>query len=310
MATNAYIHQVLPGEQGGALLFVLHGTGGDERQLLGLGRDLLPDATVVGARGAGSENGAARVFRRAAAGGYDMDDLARAAAKLAGFVRAHVAALAPSAVYALGYSNGANVLAATLFAEPDLFDRAVLMHPLIPFEPEVSGSLAGRAILVTAGRHDPICPPTLTSRLEAYLRAFGADVEVVWHPGAHEVRTEEIEAARAFLHPAAGGSGEKRQAMSETFDIRLEEGDSKGRYVVDGPDGSVAEMTFTKVGSKQVIIDHTGVPDIFRGKGVGALLVARAVEDARAAGKTIIPLCPFAAAQFRRHPEWADVLKK
>jgi predicted GNAT family acetyltransferase len=98
--------------------------------------------------------------------------------------------------------------------------------------------------------------------------------------------------------------------MSETFDIRLEEGETKGRYVVDAPDGSVAEMTFTKVGARQVIIDHTGVPDAFRGKGVGVLLVARAVEDARAAGKTIIPLCPFAAAQFRRHPEWADVLKK
>ena len=98
--------------------------------------------------------------------------------------------------------------------------------------------------------------------------------------------------------------------MSETFDIRLEEGETKGRYVVDAPDGSVAEMTFTKVGARQVIIDHTGVPDAFRGKGVGVLLVARAVEDARAAGKTIIPLCPFAAAQFRRHPEWVDVLKK
>jgi predicted GNAT family acetyltransferase len=98
--------------------------------------------------------------------------------------------------------------------------------------------------------------------------------------------------------------------MSETFDIRLEEGETKGRYVVDAPDGSVADMTFTKVGARQVIIDHTGVPDAFRGKGVGVLLVARAVEDARAAGKTIIPLCPFAAAQFRRHPEWADVLKK
>lgn len=98
--------------------------------------------------------------------------------------------------------------------------------------------------------------------------------------------------------------------MSEAFDIRLEEGETKGRYVVDAPDGSAAEMTFTRVGSRQVIIDHTGVPDAFRGKGVGVLLVARAVEDARAAGKTIIPLCPFAAAQFRHHPEWADVLKK
>lgn len=97
--------------------------------------------------------------------------------------------------------------------------------------------------------------------------------------------------------------------MSETFDIRLEEGDSKGRYVVDAPDGSVAEMTFTKVGARQLIIDHTGVPDAFRGKGVGAALVARAVADFRAQGKKVMPLCPFAAAQFRRHPEWADLLQ-
>ena len=79
---------------------------------------------------------------------------------------------------------------------------------------------------------------------------------------------------------------------------------------IAGPDGVEAEMTFTKVGAHQLIIDHTGVPDVFRGQGVGLRLVSRAVEDARAAGKTIIPLCPFAAAQFRRHPEWADVLKK
>lgn len=92
-------------------------------------------------------------------------------------------------------------------------------------------------------------------------------------------------------------------------DIILEDHGSKGRYVVRGEDGAEAEMTFTRVGERQIIIDHTLVPDAFRGQGVGLKLVTRAVEDARAAGKTIIPLCPFAAAQFRRHPEWADVLK-
>lgn len=92
--------------------------------------------------------------------------------------------------------------------------------------------------------------------------------------------------------------------------IEREDNETKGRYVVRGMDGAEAEMTFTKLGEQQLIIDHTEVPDAFRGQGVGARLVARAVEDARAAGKTIIPLCPFAAAQFRRHPEWADVLKK
>lgn len=93
-------------------------------------------------------------------------------------------------------------------------------------------------------------------------------------------------------------------------DIQLEESDSKGRYVLTGAGEAVAELTFSKVGIQMIIIDHTGVPDALRGQGAGLLLVTRAVEDARVAGKKIIPLCPFAAAQFKRHPEWADVLKR
>ncbi|MEP9372920.1 GNAT family N-acetyltransferase [Mesorhizobium sp. KR1-2] len=99
--------------------------------------------------------------------------------------------------------------------------------------------------------------------------------------------------------------------MSEntTAGIELEENGSKGRYVLRGPDGAEAEMTFTRIGEHRIIIDHTGVPDAFRGQGAGLRLVTRAVEDARASGVKIIPLCPFAASQFRRHPEWADVLE-
>jgi predicted GNAT family acetyltransferase len=91
--------------------------------------------------------------------------------------------------------------------------------------------------------------------------------------------------------------------------IELEDNGSKGRYFLRAPTGEEAEMTFTRIGEHQIIIDHTEVPEIFRGQGAGVRLVTRAVEDARAAGKKIIPLCPFAAAQFRRHQEWADVLK-
>ncbi|MEO5325406.1 GNAT family N-acetyltransferase [Mesorhizobium sp. CC13] len=91
--------------------------------------------------------------------------------------------------------------------------------------------------------------------------------------------------------------------------IELEDRGTKGRYVIRGSGGAEAEMTFTTVSEHLFIIDHTEVPDAFRGQGAGLRLVTRAVEDARAFGKKIIPLCPFAAAQFRRHPEWADVLK-
>jgi phospholipase/carboxylesterase len=199
MTADSYIHKVLPGAPGAPLLFVLHGTGGDENQLAALGRELAPAATIVSPRGDVSEFGAARFFRRTGEGVYDMADLARASAKMADFMTAHVAAARPSAVLGLGYSNGANILAATLFAAPALFDAVVLMHPLIPFQPEVKGSLTGKRMLVTAGRRDPICPPELTARLEAWLRADGADVTLDWHEGGHELRPNEIEAARRFL---------------------------------------------------------------------------------------------------------------
>jgi predicted GNAT family acetyltransferase len=96
----------------------------------------------------------------------------------------------------------------------------------------------------------------------------------------------------------------------ELLEIHLEDTGSKGHYYLRSPAGDVAEMTFTKIGEHQLIIDHTDVPDAFRGQGAGLRLVTRAVDDARAAGKKIIPLCPFANAQFRKHPEWADVLKR
>lgn len=205
MSKDAYTYKVLPGSPGGPLVFVFHGTGGDENQLLSLGRDLSPQATIISPRGDVAEHGAARFFRRTGEGVYDMGDLARATDKMAGFIRAHIEAAKPSSVFGLGYSNGANILASVVFAAPAMFDATALMHPLIPFEPEINGSLAGRHILVTSGRRDPICPPNLTTRLEAYLRADGADVKVEWHEGGHEVRPNEIEAARRLFAGATQG---------------------------------------------------------------------------------------------------------
>ncbi|CAI2932865.1 alpha/beta hydrolase [Aminobacter niigataensis] len=199
MSKDAYIHKLLPGNPGSPLVFAFHGTGGDENQLIGFAGELVPGATVVSPRGDVSEMGATRFFRRTGEGVYDMDDLARATAKMAGFVKAHIEAEKPSAVYALGYSNGANILASVLFAAPDVFNATALMHPLIPFAPDVKGSLTGRRVLITAGRRDPICPPDITSRLDSYLRDAGADVRLEWHEGGHEVRPNEIEAAKQFF---------------------------------------------------------------------------------------------------------------
>jgi phospholipase/carboxylesterase len=194
-----YVHRLKPGAQGKPILFVFHGTGGDENQFHEFGAGLMPEATIVSPRGDVSEYGAARFFKRTGEGVYDMADLARATGKMAGFIRAMKEAKDASEVAALGYSNGANILANVLFEHPDLVDRAVLMHPLIPFTPGPQPGLKGRKVLITAGQRDPICPAPLTLSLAEYLNRQGAGVTVEWHAGGHDVRSTEIEAIGRFL---------------------------------------------------------------------------------------------------------------
>lgn len=184
---------------GSPLLVLLHGTGGDEHDLIGLGRQLMPRAHLVSPRGDVLEGGAPRFFRRLGMGIYDMDDLQRATEKMAEFIRATVARVRPGSVAALGYSNGANILASVLFTTPELVDRAVLMHPLIPFVPPPQPLLRGGSVLLTAGRRDPIAPVPATQALADYLAAQGAGVELVWHDGGHDVRPSEVAAAKTFL---------------------------------------------------------------------------------------------------------------
>lgn len=197
MSETLCIHAVSPGAPGGTLAFAFHGTGGDERQLVPLLRDLLPAATIVAPRGDVSEAGAARFFRRKAEGVYDMADLARATARMAAFVEAEIAARAPARVVGLGYSNGANILASLIFARGSLFDDAVLMHPLIAWEPD-PGPVATR-VLITAGERDPICPPPLTRQLAGWFETQGAPTETAWHAGGHGIEPPEIAAAARFL---------------------------------------------------------------------------------------------------------------
>jgi phospholipase/carboxylesterase len=188
---------------GAPLLFLFHGTGGDETDLIDLGKQLLPDAHLIAPRGDVSEGGALRFFKRAGEGVYDMADLARATSKMTAFIGGHVERLAPSSVSALGYSNGANILASVLFDDPRRIDRAVLMHPLIPFEPIAQPGLEGRDVLITAGRRDPISPGALTERLSEYFAAQGARTTVSWHEGGHELRREELLAVQQFLSSSA-----------------------------------------------------------------------------------------------------------
>ncbi|RVG81162.1 alpha/beta hydrolase [Sinorhizobium meliloti] len=198
MVDHGYVHKLKAGRPGGPILFVLHGTGGDENQFFGFGAQLLPEATVVSPRGDVSEHGAARFFRRTGEGVYDMADLARATEKMAGFVKALAGEHDASEIIGLGYSNGANILANVLIEE-GVFDKAVLMHPLIPFRPKDNPALAGRKILITAGERDPICPAPMTQALGDYFTKQKATVEFEWHSGGHDIRQNEIGAIEAFL---------------------------------------------------------------------------------------------------------------
>jgi phospholipase/carboxylesterase len=191
-----------PATEGAPLIFAFHGTGGDEHQFFGFVREIAPGAGVISPRGDVTEMGAARFFRRSGEGVYDMADLARATARMAGFVAAHKAAHPTAPIYGFGYSNGANILASVVMARPDLFDRVGLLHPLIPWQPAPVAGLAGRRVLITAGRNDPICPWPLSQRLIDWFGAEGALVTTDIHPGGHELRPAEAEALRHLLTAA------------------------------------------------------------------------------------------------------------
>ncbi|MEL6586838.1 MAG: alpha/beta hydrolase [Pseudomonadota bacterium] len=205
MTNMPYFDRTTAPAPGGPLLVALHGTGGDEHQFFDMARTLMPGAGVISPRGDVLEGHAARFFRRTAEGVYDMDDLARATAKMAGYVHGFKSKYPGAPVFGFGYSNGANILAATLFAHPGVFDRAALLHPLVPWRP-APVDLAGTDILVTAGRRDPIGPWPMTQALLGTLRHMGAHVTTEIHDGGHELRQTEFDRLGAWLRaktPAA-----------------------------------------------------------------------------------------------------------
>ena len=187
------------GQAGRPLVFTFHGTGGSADQFHALADAIVPGAHVISPQGDVSEQGAARFFRRTGEGVYDMDDLARRRAAMRDFIAGQIARLKPAAVFGLGYSNGANILAAVMLDGPRLFDRAALLHPLIPWVPAANPALSGTDILITAGRRDPICPPALTQQLGDSLSAMGADVTLSWHPGGHEIDRTEVQAIESLF---------------------------------------------------------------------------------------------------------------
>jgi phospholipase/carboxylesterase len=195
-----FIHVFVPGSSGRTLL-LLHGTGGNEHDLIPLGRTLDPAGNLLSPRGKVLENGMPRFFRRLAEGVFDLQDLKRRTHELADFVAAAAQhyGFDPHKVIAVGYSNGANVAAGLLLLRSEALRAAVLFRPMVPLEPETPPDLAGVQVRIAAGNHDPIVPTAETQRLVTLLRGAGADVAVCFANAGHGLTPAEIEAATRWL---------------------------------------------------------------------------------------------------------------
>ncbi|WP_160122469.1 alpha/beta hydrolase [Rhodovarius lipocyclicus] len=175
--TTDFIHVYEPGTDAARPpLLLLHGTGGDERDLLPLGRLVAPGAALLSPRGRVLEHGMPRFFRRLAEGVFDEDDLRLRSDELAGFIRAARARHGLAAPVALGFSNGANIAAALLLRHPGLLAGAALLRAMVPFAQPPAADLSGTPVLLLSGVSDPIVPAANSARLAALLRADGAAV--------------------------------------------------------------------------------------------------------------------------------------
>jgi len=195
-------HRYLPGDdETGTTLLLLHGTGGNEEDLIPLGQELLPGAAILSPRGKVSEYGAPRFFRRLAEGVFDHEDLLFRTHELAGFVEAAADEYGfdPSRIVAVGYSNGANVAASTILLHPGLLRAAVLFRAMVPFEPEVTPDLSGMPVFMAAGRMDRMIPQDNTQRLADILTEAGADVDLRWRNVGHPLTYEEVGEAQQWL---------------------------------------------------------------------------------------------------------------
>ncbi len=206
---KTFTHQFVPAEgPSETTLVLLHGTGGDERDLLPLGRSLHPTAALLSPRGRVLEGSMPRFFRRFAEGRFDLDDVRVRAGELAGFLddAASTYGLARGRMVAVGYSNGANIAHATMLLHPQAFAGAALFHAQFVLAPDPLPSLAGRAVFLAAGETDPIVPIGEARLLADTLAAAGADVTPFWAPGGHALTREDASRARQWLNSAGFAS--------------------------------------------------------------------------------------------------------
>ena len=201
-ALNTYVHRYLaPQGDDRRTLLLLHGTGGDENDLIQLGQMLAPDAGLLSPRGTVSENGAARFFRRLAEGVFDIPDLHARTKDLVAFIAAAAKhyQFDPNQVIAAGFSNGANIATSVLLSAPDALAGAILFRPMVPFIPEAPISLAGKRVFIGAGETDAIVPKTHPDRLAELLRVLGADVTLKWQPTGHALSRPDVSAAYEWM---------------------------------------------------------------------------------------------------------------
>ena len=204
-----FAHNYLPGEADGpgVTLLLLHGTGGNEDDLIPLGKQLLPEAAILSPRGQVSEHGAPRFFRRLAEGVFDHEDLVFRTHELADFVdkAAEEYGFDREKLVAVGYSNGANIAASLMLLHPDLLRAAVLFRAMVPFEPEETPDLSGMPVFLAAGRRDTMIAPDNTERLAEILQKAGADLDLRWKNVGHPLTYEELEEAKDWLSKTALG---------------------------------------------------------------------------------------------------------
>lgn len=205
MAAQAlsYQHVFLPGtDPSAAPLLLLHGTGGNERDLIPLAQKLSPGSALLSPRGDVNEHGQLRFFRRFAEGVFDLEDVEKRTHNLAALINeaARHYAFDTQRLIAMGYSNGANIAATLLLLHPASLGGAVLLRPMIVLDrPGASGSLNGKRILISSGSNDPIVPNDHPSRLAANFKSAGAEVELLMHESGHGLSAADITVAKNFF---------------------------------------------------------------------------------------------------------------
>jgi phospholipase/carboxylesterase len=200
MTDPGFIHRFIPATQPGRpALLLLHGTGGDENDLLALGAKLSPGSALLSPRGKVLENGMPRFFRRLAEGVFDLEDLKTRTAELGDFIAAARTDYGIEAPIAVGFSNGANIAASLLLTRPDVLAGAVLLRALLPFEPAPPPDLAGKPVLLLSGSNDTMISAAGRERLAAVLQAAGAKLVYKVLPTGHNLTQNDLILAAQWL---------------------------------------------------------------------------------------------------------------